>query len=81
MSGDNLTDPLIIKSLFQQECIKRGVLISSSQNISFSHTNQDIDYTLKVYRSAMEILATSLKEGNTEELLEGPPVKPVFRNP
>ena len=81
MSGDNLTDPLIIKSLFQQECIKRGVLISSSQNISFSHTNQDIDYTLKVYRSAMEILATSLKEGNTEELLEGPPVQPVFRNP
>ena len=22
-----------------------------------------------------------LKEGNIEELLEGPPVKPVFRNP
>ena len=81
MSGDNHIDPLIIKSLFQQECIKRGILISSSQNISFSHTNQDIDYTLKVYRSAMEILATSLKEGNIEELLEGPPVKPVFRNP
>ena len=82
MSGDNdFVDPLVVKSLFQQECIKRGILISSSQNISFSHTNHDIDYTLKVYRTAMEILSTALREGNIKELLEGPPVQAIFRNP
>lgn len=75
------TDPLLIKSLFQQECVKRGVLVSSSQNMSFSHSNQDIDYTLRVYRTSMEILSVALKEGDLLSRLEGPLVEPVFRNP
>lgn len=74
-------DFLQVKSLFQQECVKRGVLVSSSQNMSFSHSNQDIDYTLRVYRTSMEILSVALKEGDLLSRLEGPLVEPVFRNP
>ena len=75
----NGDDPLVLKSLFQQECLKRGVLFSGGHNVCYSHSDQDIDYTLRVYRSSMEILASAIGEGDVAERLEGQPVQPVFR--
>ena len=72
-------ESLLYKSLFQQECLKRGVLFSGGQNICFGHSNADVDHTLRVYRTAMEILATAVKNGDACQRLEGEPVKPVFR--
>jgi glutamate-1-semialdehyde 2,1-aminomutase/spore coat polysaccharide biosynthesis protein SpsF len=72
-------ESLLVKSLFQQECLKRGVLFSGSQNICFSHSNGDIEHTLRVYRTAMEIVADAIRQGNLREKLEGEPVQPVFR--
>ena len=74
-------ESLLLKSLFMQECLKRGVLFSGVQNICFSHSPADIDTTLRVYRSAMEILARAVAAGNVRESLEGEPVEPVFRRP
>jgi len=67
--------------LFQQECLKRGVLFSGGHNLCFSHTHEDIDRTLRVYRSAMEILADSIRKGDALARLEGEPVQAVFRKP
>ena len=36
-------ESLILKSLFQQECLKRGILFSGGHNICYSHTDDDID--------------------------------------
>jgi glutamate-1-semialdehyde 2,1-aminomutase/spore coat polysaccharide biosynthesis protein SpsF len=72
-------ESLLVKSLFQQECLKRGVLFSGSQNICFSHSSGDIEHTLRVYRTAMEIVADAIRQGNLREKLEGEPVQPVFR--
>ena len=72
---------LELKSLFQQECLKRGVLFSGGHNISYSHTHAEIDQTLRVYRTAMEICAVALREGDVRQHLEGEPVQPVFRQP
>ncbi|HET7910703.1 MAG TPA: aminotransferase class III-fold pyridoxal phosphate-dependent enzyme [Pseudolabrys sp.] len=72
-------ESLLLKSFFMQECLKRGVLFSGVQNICFSHSPADIDATLRVYRSAMELLAAALAAGNLAEKLEGEPVQPVFR--
>ena len=41
-------DPMLIKSLFQQECLKRGVLTSGSQNVCYSHSHADIEHTLRL---------------------------------
>jgi glutamate-1-semialdehyde 2,1-aminomutase/spore coat polysaccharide biosynthesis protein SpsF len=76
---DTEPESLAMKSLFQQECLKRGVLFSGNQNICYSHSNADIDHTLRVYQSALEILTDALKMGNLNERLEGPPVQPLFR--
>ena len=73
------TPTLIVKSLFQQEVIKRGVLFSGSHNICYSHTLQDIDGTLRVYRAALDVLAQAMASGDIRQRLEGEPVQAVFR--
>lgn len=73
------SESLILKSLFQQECLKRGILFSGNHNVCFRHDNQDIDRTLRVYRTAMEILAEAVEKGDAMGRLEGKPVAPIFR--
>ncbi|NUR78419.1 MAG: aminotransferase class III-fold pyridoxal phosphate-dependent enzyme [Thermoleophilia bacterium] len=74
-------DPLLLKSLFQQECIRRGVLFTGGQNISFGHSDADVEHTLRVYRAAFEVLRKGIDDGDPEALLDGAPVEPVFRAP
>lgn len=73
------TESYLLLSLFQQECLKRGVLFNGCQNISYSHSNEDIEYTLRVFRTVLEILAQAIKEGSVAQRLEGDPIKPIFR--
>jgi glutamate-1-semialdehyde 2,1-aminomutase/spore coat polysaccharide biosynthesis protein SpsF len=72
-------ESLLVKSLFQQECLKRGVLFSGGHNICFSHSDEDVEYTLRVYRAALEITGEAIRRANIEEMLEGNAVQPVFR--
>jgi len=78
---ENGAESPALKSFFQQECIQRGVLFTGSQILCFSHSNADIDYTLRVYRSALELLAEAIQSGDALQRLEGEPVKPIFRKP
>lgn len=73
-------ESLLFKSLFQQECLNRGILFSGAQNICYSHNNADIDHTLRVYRAAMEVLSQAVNSGDVWQRLEGEPVQPVFRH-
>ena len=70
---------LIVKSLFQQEAIKRGVLFTGAHCLSYSHTPEDIDFVLAAYQKAFEVLSKAIRQGNIEEKIEGRPVQPVFR--
>ena len=72
-------EDLALKSLFQQEAIKRGVLFTGAHNLSFSHTDADIDATLAVYEEVMKILKEAIDQGDVEARLEGEKVQPVFR--
>jgi glutamate-1-semialdehyde aminotransferase len=72
-------DPLHLKSFVQQELIKRGILWSGMHNISFSHTIQDIEYTLSVYREVLFLLKEAVKNGNVLQQIKGIPVQPTFR--
>lgn len=77
--GSEAGESLILQSLFQQECLKRGLLFSGSHNASFAHGEPEVDFALHVYRSALEVLASAVQEGNAAERLEGKPIQPVFR--
>lgn len=72
---------LVMQSFFQQECVKRGILIHAAHNMSYSHTEDDLIQTLRVYRTTLELLATALAKGDLETRLEGPAIQPVFREP
>lgn len=72
-------NPLEMKSLVQQEMIKRGILWGGFHNMSFSHTDEDVAYTLEVYKEVLPILKQAVKENNVKGYLRGEPVEPVFR--
>ena len=69
----------LAKSLFMQECMKRGVLFTDGHLPSYSHTDEDVETTLGVYREAMEVLAEAERRGDFEDRLEGAPVGATLR--
>ena len=73
-------ESLATKSLFQQEMIKRGILIAGGFNLCYAHSDDDIRRTLDACRDALAILARALAEGRVEASLEGPVIQPVFRS-
>ncbi|MFO7523912.1 MAG: aminotransferase class III-fold pyridoxal phosphate-dependent enzyme [Ignavibacteriaceae bacterium] len=72
-------NPLEMKSLVQQEMIKRGILWGGFHNMSFSHSDEDVEYILKVYNEVLPILKQAVDEKNVIGYLRGEPVEPVFR--
>jgi glutamate-1-semialdehyde 2,1-aminomutase/spore coat polysaccharide biosynthesis protein SpsF len=70
---------LLLKSLFQQEVLKRGILFGASHCVSYSHSEADIDMTLAAYYEALVVLKQALETGDVESLLDGPPISAVFR--
>jgi glutamate-1-semialdehyde 2,1-aminomutase len=72
-------NPLEMKSLVQQEMIRNGILWGGFHNVSFSHTESDVQYTLKAYERVLPILKKALEEDDILKYLKGKPVEPVFR--
>jgi glutamate-1-semialdehyde aminotransferase len=70
---------LELKSLMQQELFKRGILWSGFHNMSFSHTAEDISYTLEAYRDVLTVIGQALRDDDVRGYLRGQPVEPVFR--
>lgn len=65
------------RTLYIQECMKRGLLMPSSI-VSFSHSDRDIEVTIEKMADAMVVYKKALEEG-VEKYLVGRPVAPVFR--
>jgi glutamate-1-semialdehyde 2,1-aminomutase len=72
-------NPLEMKSLVQQELIKRGILWGGFHNLSFSHSEEDAVYLLNSYKEVLPILKTAVEEKNILKHLHGEVVEPVFR--
>ena len=72
-------DPLILKSLVQQELLRRRILWQGFHNLSFSHTDADVDEALEAYRDVLAILKGTIELGDADRRLLGAPVEPVFR--
>ncbi|HZX48156.1 MAG TPA: aminotransferase class III-fold pyridoxal phosphate-dependent enzyme [Nitrospirota bacterium] len=70
---------LKMKTLFQQECAKRGVLFSGGHNISLPHGDDIISKTISVYDEVMDILRYSLEYNMIDEMIDGRLLEPVFR--
>ena len=72
-------DPLLQKSLVQQELIRHGVLWTGFHNLSLAHGEAEVDHVLAAYDRALDALSTALAKNRLSESLHGKPVQPVFR--
>lgn len=77
--GDD--DGLLVKSLLQQELLRREILFAGSQFLCAAHTDEHIDETLGAFTEATMIVGEARVSGDIEARILGKPVEPVFRRP
>lgn len=65
------------KSLFWQECLKRGILFGYAQFINYSHSREILGKTFCAIDSALQCVAE--RWDNPAEALEGKPAKETMR--
>ncbi|MBS7564931.1 aminotransferase class III-fold pyridoxal phosphate-dependent enzyme [Mucilaginibacter sp. Bleaf8] len=70
---------LEVKTLMQQEMIKRGILWAGFHNLSYSHTDEEVDYTLQAYRDVLSIVKEAIESGDIKSYLKGEVLEAVFR--
>ncbi|MFW5829011.1 MAG: hypothetical protein ACOCXA_02010, partial [Planctomycetota bacterium] len=68
-----------LKTLYQQEMLRHGILFLGSQFICLAHSDQDIDQTIAAYHEAARVLRAGLDLGAVDRLLLGKVDRPVFR--
>ncbi len=75
----SVAEPLEMKTLVQQELIRRGILWSGLHNLCYSHGSADIDYTLEAYAAVLPILKEAVDAKDIASRLKGRLLQPVFR--
>lgn len=72
-------DSILVRSLFQQEATKRGILLLVTHNMTAAHTSLSTEKTLEAYASIFKTLSHWLSDPNPEKYLEGEKIRPVFK--
>jgi len=75
----NGTDSPLLRNLFQQEVVKRGILFLASHNVTAAHETTAIHQTLEAYAEVFKTLAAWAGDADPARFLEGPMTQPVFR--
>ena len=78
---DNSKFDYEIKSLFQQEILKRGILIAGSHALSFSHKTKHINYILEAYDDACNVIKAALETDSVFKRIEGEVITPILTRP
>jgi glutamate-1-semialdehyde 2,1-aminomutase len=68
-----------IKTLFLQEIFARGVLTLGTHNMSYAHTDADIDRLTAVYREVLPIVADAVRNKALKQYLKCEPLQPLFK--
>ena len=80
LDGQGRFDNLELKSLIQQEMVKRGILTAGFHSLSYSHSPEVIETTLEAYEDTFKLFKEIVdRNAKIIDYLEGPPVQPVFR--
>ncbi|MBL8397893.1 MAG: aminotransferase class III-fold pyridoxal phosphate-dependent enzyme [Candidatus Accumulibacter sp.] len=68
-----------LKTLYMQECFRRGILSFGVHFISYAMTEADIDFALAAYDEIFPILAAAVETGDCRRFLECEPLVPLFK--
>ena len=72
-------ESLLVRSLFQQEAVKRGILVLVTHNMTAAHDARAVEQTLEVYAAVLKTLSNWLSDPDPTRRLEGTLIQPVFR--
>ncbi|HTJ47571.1 MAG TPA: aminotransferase class III-fold pyridoxal phosphate-dependent enzyme [Kofleriaceae bacterium] len=72
-------NPLELKSFVQQELIRRGVLWGGFHNLSWAHSDTDLDYLLGCYKQILPELAKHVAHGTVKSALRGTTIEASIR--
>ncbi|WP_457423616.1 aminotransferase class III-fold pyridoxal phosphate-dependent enzyme [Roseateles sp. P5_E7] len=68
-----------IKTLWMQEIMERGILSVGTHNMSYAHSEADIDRLLAVYEEVLPFIGRTLDAGGLEAALRCKPLVPLFK--
>jgi len=68
-----------IKSLWMQEVIDRGILTLGTHNMSYAHTENDVNQLLAIYDTVIPILKKATENRALRQCLRFDPIEPVFQ--
>ncbi|MBI5728451.1 MAG: aminotransferase class III-fold pyridoxal phosphate-dependent enzyme [Candidatus Magasanikbacteria bacterium] len=74
-------DDLAAKTVFQEIMIQHGVLTIGSNNVCYSHNQEDINNIIAAYRVALAAVKEGLANDRLEQMIRGRKLEPVFRKP
>jgi glutamate-1-semialdehyde 2,1-aminomutase len=67
------------KTLWMQEIMERGILCIGTHNLSYSHSEADIDTLLNAYDAVFPILRQAVDNRAIRQYLKCDPLEPLFR--
>lgn len=65
-------NPLVVKTVFTQEMLKKGYLASNLTYVSLAHTKEIADKYVGTAGKVIKNIKKAIKKGNLESMLEGP---------
>jgi len=68
-----------IKTLLMQEQHQRGILCLGAHNLSYAHSDADIQQLLGMYREVLPLIGKALDSGNLRQFLRCDPLVPLFK--
>lgn len=69
----------VIKTLFMQEMLLRGILTLGTHNMSYVHSDADIEGLLQCYKEVFAIIKVGLDHSDLEKYLQCKPLEPLFK--
>lgn len=68
-----------IKSLFLQEMFARGILTIGAHNMSYSHSESDIEKLFRAYDEVLSMLVEGVRDNKLQSMLKCAPLEPLFK--
>ena len=68
-----------IKTLLMQELHERGFLTVGTHNMSYAHSEQDVNDLLAAYGEVLPMIGTVLDKGTLKDAIRGEPLAPLFK--
>lgn len=69
----------LLRSLFQQEMLDRGILYDDGYVLCAAHSDVDVTHTLEACRAGLRVLKDALGDGKVRERVRGVPIQPLFQ--